>query len=215
MFPAPSEESSNRTRLLLGGFCPGFCKTSALHGARKGGVPRGQSGDGGSLQRPWGPAGASVSQAHGGPCRKRKPGRGWGCGEAQSRRSPRVRPRAPRGGVCAARVRGRLAAGRYLPRPGVCLPTNCCRSAATHSDELNKLPALAVWSRVPCGWAAAGSAAMQIPESWRARLPVPGVPAAAGPPPRPCSVRPGPSQLRQLPSVSAIETEVPRLPQSP
>ena len=139
------------------GFCPGSCKTSASRGARKGGAPRGRSQDGGSLQRPRGPAGAALSQAHRGPCRKRKPGRGWGRGEAQSRRSRRVRPRAPRGGVCAARVRGRLAAGRYLPGPGVCLPTNCRGSAATHSDVLNKRPARAVWSRFPRGLVAAAS----------------------------------------------------------
>lgn len=58
-----------------------------------------------------------MSQPHQGPCRKRKPGGGSGCGEAQSRRSRRARQRAPHGGVLAARVRGRLGAGRYLPDP--------------------------------------------------------------------------------------------------
>ncbi|XP_050012753.1 homeobox protein DLX-4 [Alexandromys fortis] len=67
-----------------------------------------------------------------------------GGGEAQSRRSRRARLWAPGGGVRATRVRGRLGARRHPPGPSVCLPTNCHRSAATHSDALNKRPAQAI-----------------------------------------------------------------------
>lgn len=66
-----------------------------------------------------------------------------GGGEAQWRRSRRARLWALGGGVRATRVRGRLGARRHPPGPSVCLPTNCHRSAATHSDALNKRPALA------------------------------------------------------------------------
>lgn len=89
-----------------------------------------------------------------GPCRKRKPDWVGGIREGPCRHAW---PRAPRGGVRAARVRGRLGARRFLPRPGVCLPTNCRRSAATHSDALNKLLALAVWARLPGRFVAARS----------------------------------------------------------
>lgn len=72
-----------------------------------------------------------------------------GGGEAQSRRSRRARLWAPGGGVRATRVRGRLGARRHPPGPSVCLPTNCHRSAATHSDALNKRPALAICFPLP------------------------------------------------------------------
>lgn len=95
-------------------------------------------------------------------------------------------PRAPRGGVRAARVRGRPGARRVLPRPGVCLPTNCRRSAATHSNALNKLLALAVCSRLPGRFVAAGSEPpCRSPrvEKRARRFPAP-------PPPLLCSPRP-------------------------
>lgn len=70
-------------------------------------------------------------------------------GEAQSRRSRRARLWALGGGVRATRVRGRLGARLHLPGPSVCLPTNCHHSAATHSDALNKRPALAICFPLP------------------------------------------------------------------
>lgn len=72
-----------------------------------------------------------------------------GGGEAQSRRSQRARLWVLSGGVLATRVRGRLGARRHPPGPSVCLPTNCHRSAATHSDALNKRPALAICFPLP------------------------------------------------------------------
>lgn len=131
-----------------------------------------------------------------------------GGGEAQSPRLPQAWPKAPRGGVHAARVRGRRGARRFLPRPGVCLPTHCLRSAATHSDALNKLPALAVWSRLPRRSMAAGS---EPP----CRSPTAGKRARRFPAPPPpqrlrhcaASLAPWSSQPRQLPRVSAVMTK--------
>lgn len=78
------------------------------------------------------------------------------------------RRRMPRGDLRAqrTRVRGRLGARRLFPRPGVCLSTDCWSSGATHSDELNKLRALAVCSRLPCRSVAGGRNRGAGPQGW-------------------------------------------------
>lgn len=123
-----------------------------------------------------------------------------GGGEAQSRRSRRARPGAPRGGVRGARVRGRAAACA----PGVCLPTNRPRRAATHSHALNKRRAQAGGSRLPYRAKAAGPERREARA--RAARATPSL-RLLGPLRRP--PRPWATQARQLASTRAIITEVP------
>lgn len=190
------------------GFRPASSEASPSRGARKGGAPH------------WQKPRRRIPPSASGACRScgvaTKPGplpeaeARTGGGEAQSRRSRRARRRVPRGGVRAARVRGRLGAGRYLLRPGVCLPTNCRRSAATHSDALNKLQGRQAGLDAPAGpWRR---------DRYRRAEPSGREPAAAvslslrqgAAPLAPWALRP-----RQLSRLPAAMTRLPGLPCSP